>query len=61
MENDTLETLLVAQVLTLATALETLNKVKEKRTTTDYEREAALLINRRAPQVLRWLAETKGQ
>lgn len=59
MENKTLQTLLVAQVLTLAVALETLSKAKDKNVYTDWEREAARLINARQDSVLQHLAETK--
>lgn len=59
MENKTLQTLLVAQALTLAAALETLSKVKDKNVYTDWEREAAKLINARQDAVLQHLAETK--
>jgi hypothetical protein len=59
MEERTLQTLLAAQVLTLAAALETLSKVKEKNVVTDWEREAAKLINRRQTAVLQLLDETR--
>jgi hypothetical protein len=51
------QTLLVAQVLTLASALELLNRVQNKNISTDYEREAAKLIARRGPAVLEHLAQ----
>lgn len=51
------QTLLVAQVLTLASALELLNRVQNKNISTDYEREAAKLIARRGPEVLQRIAE----
>jgi len=59
MEERTLQTLLAAQVLTLATALETLNKVKEKNLSTDWIREAAKLINQQQGKALQLLEETR--
>ena len=57
--DNTLETLLVAQVLTLAKTLELLNKVENRSVSTNYQREAARLINQESPEVLRLLAETR--
>ena len=59
MENITLETLLVAQVLTLAASLKALDKIENRKISTDYEREAAKLINRERSAVLQLLAETR--
>lgn len=59
MEEKTLQTLLAAQVLTLATALETLNKVKERNLSTDWVREAAKLINLQQGKALQLLDETR--
>lgn len=56
------ETLLVAQVLTLARALEAEDKARPnvKAIGVNYERQAVELIHRKAPDVLRWLAETRA-
>ena len=59
MGDEDLKTLLVAQVITLAATLETLNRVKGKGMGPNYEREAARLINRRAAAVLQLLTETR--
>lgn len=62
MENLTLETLLVAQVLTLAKMIE-IKAAEDKSKTSfgvNYEREAIKLIRARSPDVLRLLSETKA-
>ena len=62
MENKTLQTLLVAQVLTLAKTQELLEIEKAKngshRLNVNYEQEAVKLINRRSAEVLQWLGQT---
>jgi hypothetical protein len=60
MDQKTLETLLVAQVLTLAVALETRSKVQDKKESTIWIREAAKLINQKQSEVLQLLAETRS-
>ncbi len=62
MENNTLETLLVAQVLTLAKMIEIKAAEDQSRRSAgvNYEREAVKLIRARSPDVLRLLAETKA-
>lgn len=51
--------LLVAQVLTLAAALELKDKVAERSVSTNYKRQAVNLIARESREVLQLLAETK--
>ena len=58
MDNITLETLLVAQVLTLAASLKAEDKAKGISGAINYEREAVNLINRRSATVLELLART---
>lgn len=58
MDERTQQTLLVAQVLTLAKTLELQATVQDKKVITDWEREAAKLINRRSAAVLQLLTET---
>ncbi len=51
--------LLVAQVLTLAAALELKDKITERVVSTNYKRQAVNLIARESREVLELLAETK--
>lgn len=55
----TLQTLLVAQVLTLAKTLETMDKVKERSVAMNYKREAVRLLKQESAEVLALLAETR--
>lgn len=60
MENKTLQTLLVAQVLTLAKTLELVDRANDKRIYGhDYRRDAARQINQQHADVLALLAETR--
>ena len=51
--------LLVAQVLTLAAALELKDKITERVVSTNYKRQAVNFIARESREVLELLAETK--
>ncbi len=51
--------LLVAQVLTLAAALETKSLVEGKKVATDWPREAARLVGQHGPRVLELLAQSR--
>jgi hypothetical protein len=62
MEQKTLETLLVAQVLTLAAELERVDKLRTNATSfgANYDQLAVGLIQRKRADVLQLLAETKA-